>query len=656
MAEDHRDFIERMTDHWEADRTNREDALSDQKFRAGDQWEDAVRKQRETDGRPVLTINRMGQFIKRVSGSLRQSHPAIIPIPVDMGADEQLTEIIAGLIRHIEYQSEASVAYAYGAECAIGCGIGWWQIKTDYVNGAFDQDICIERILDPLSVIVDAKSCKLDRSDADEIYVTEWVSKRDRKKRWPKAAETAADLPINRVDGTYSLYWQTDDRTRIASRWWREKVSKTLGMTANGEVYDLTDMKPNDIVSLGIVRERKADDYAIKHQVFDGSDMLTDVQDWAGRYIPLVPVVGEEVAFDGNVIRHGIIRWAKDPQRLYNYWRSAAAEMIALAPKAPFIVPMKSIAGLEHFWNRANSANLPYLPYNPVPPEAATGDHRPQRARGAEPPAAMWQEAQVAQDDMKATTGIYDASLGAQGNETSGVAIDARTQESDTGTFVYFDNFNHAIKRTGTILVDLIPRIYDGERIVRLLGEDGAESFVPINKVVMGGPDGPMLVNDLSVGTYDVRIKTGPSYASAKEVAKKELGELVRTSPEMMGVLGDLYIESLDLPAQIGGKLAERIKKTIPPQILGEEGGGMPQPPPDPRIEEAMNLDLELKEAEVAKKRGEADALVLENEAAAAALGLHGEELTPQLPNPGGAKPYGASGAKAPQPAQQPPM
>lgn len=635
MAEDHKEVIERMTEFWDADRDNREDALDDQKFRAGDQWDDAVRKQRETDGRPVLTVNRMGQFVKRVSGALRQSHPAILPVPVDNKGDEQLTEIMAGIIRQIEYQSDAGVAYAYGAECAIATGIGWWQIKTDYVNGAFDQDICIERILDPLSVIVDSKSSKMDRSDADEIYVTEWITKRDRKKRFKADEKAAEDLPLS-DDGTTTLSWRSDDRTRIASRWWREKTTKTLGMTAQGEVFDLTKMPRIAIQSLGITRERKAEDFVIKHQVFDGADFLTDEQLWAGRYIPLVPCVGEEIAFDGNVVRHGIIRWAKDPQRLYNYWRSAAAEMIALAPKAPFIVPMKSIAGLEQFWNRANSANLPYLPYNPVPPDQASGDHRPERSRGAEPPAAMWQEANVAQDDMKATTGIYDAALGAKSNETSGVAIDARTQESDTGTFVYLDNFNHAIKRTGTILVDLIPKIYDGERIVRLLGEDGKESFVPINRAIQS-PEGPMLINDLSVGTYDVRIKTGPSYANAKQVAKEELGKLAQSSPELMTVMVDLYVESLDLPAEIKGKLVERLKKTIPPGLLGEGEGGQPPPPPDPRIEEAANLDLEKKEADVAKTRAQADGEVLKNEQLAAALGLQGVELTPGLPPAGGA-------------------
>jgi len=350
----------------------------------------------------------------------------------------------------------------------------------------------------------------------------------------------------------------------------------------------------------------------------DGGDYLSDSQEWAGRHIPIVPVVGEEIAFDGQVIRHGLIRWAKDPQRLYNYWRSAAAEMIALAPKAPFITPMKSIKGLEKFWNQANTANLPYLPYNPIEGEP---QHVPKRAPQAEPPAAMWQEANVAQDDMKATTGVYDAALGAKSNETSGVAIRERQQESDTGTVVYFDNFNHAIQRTGEILVDLIPKVYDGDRVVRILGEDGAEQFVPINRRVLS-TEGPVLINDLSAAHYDVRIKTGPSYANAKEVAKEELGKLIQSSPELLGVIGDLYMDSLDLPASIGGKITERIRKTIPPQMLGEDApDDMPEPeppPPDPKAE----LDLQLADARVANERAKADGQVLKNEELAERLGV----------------------------------
>jgi hypothetical protein len=621
MAEEHRDIILRMTEFWEADRPNREDALDDQKFRGGDQWDAAVRQQRESEGRPVLTINRMGQFIKRVSGSLRQSHPSIQPIPVDDKGDPQMVEILSGLIRHIEYRSKASVAYAYGAECAIACGIGHWQIGTEYTDGAFDQEICIKRIMDPLAVIWDSKAVLLDRSDADEVYVTEWITDRDRKARFGKEHELGNDLPLP-VDNNSSLYWRDDNRTRIASRWWRSPVKKKLGLSADGEIFDITKMKRADIEALGIVRDRDAQDYEIKHQAFDGEDFLADAQPWAGRHLPIVPVVGEEIAYDGNVVRHGVIRWAKDPQRLYNIWRTAAAEMIGLAPKAPFVLPQGMVDGLEHLWRRANSTNLPYLPYKPLP---NFPNLRPQREAAPEPPAAMWQEASIAQDDMKATTGIYDAALGAKSNEVSGVAINARQGETDTGTFVYFDNFNHAIERTGTILVDLIPKIYDGDRIVRILGEDGEPAMVPINRTVVALDGVPELINDLSAGTYDVRIKTGPSYANAKEEAKTELGELMKQNPGFMQIFGDLYAESLDLPPEIKGKIADRIKRTIPPQILGpdEQSAAAPQPQPDPRQEAMASLEIAIKDADLSVKRANADKLTLQNEQLASALGLH---------------------------------
>lgn len=622
MSDDtHRDVIQRFESYWDDDKDNRDDALEDLKFQAGDQWPDKVRKQRESDGRPVLMVNRIGQFIKRVSGTLRKTHPAIEPIPVDDQSDPILADIYAGLIRQIEYQSGASAAYAWGGQCAIACGIGHWRIDTKYTDGSFDQEICIKRIVDPLAVIWDGAS-EIDRSDAMECFVTEWVTEQEFKRRFPKAnVKHPSDFPVS-GEGDFSLYWRSDSRIRIASQWFKSPVKRTIGMTAGGQVFDITKMSNIGIQTLGITREREIEDFEIKHRAISGDDFLTDMEDWAGRHIPIVPVIGEEIAFDGRTVRHGVVRWAKDPQRLYNYWRSAAAEAIALAPKAPFLVPYKSIEGLEKFWNKANTANLPYLPYNPLD---GFPQHVPQRAQGAQPPSAMWQEAAVASDDMKATTGIYDAALGNRSNETSGVAIEQRQEETDTGTFVYFDNFNQAIRRTGQILVDLIPKIYDGERVARIIGKSGEEEFVPINKVVMD-LDGPVLVNDITTAKFDVRIKTGANYANAKEEARAELGALLQAAPQLMGVIGDLYVETLDFEG--AKKIAERLKKTIPPQISGE-----PQQP-DPMAQAAQRLEMAGAEAKVAETQAKAQKTMLEGEK------IKHEIMTPEpgepMPEPDG--------------------
>lgn len=618
----HREVLKRFDDNWQADRVNRDDAIDDLKFCAGDQWPDNIRQERQNQGRPVITVNRMGQFVKRVSGALRQSYPAIDPFPVDDKTDPILADIYAGLIRQIEYISSAGAVYAWAAECAIRCGIGHWQVKTRYQNESFNQEIYLCRITDPLSVTWDASAVELDRSDAFECYVSELITKDEYYRRWPdqkKAGNVQSSFP-NAPNVNSQLYWQTDDRIRIASRWFKQQKQKTLGMTATGETYDLTKLLPQSIQQLGITRERKVDDWEIMHQPVSGDDFLDDAKKWPGRHIPIIPVIGEEVPVDGNVVRHGIIRWAKDPQRLYNYWRSAAAEMIALAPKAPWLVPHGMIKGLEGYWNRANTTNFPYLPYIP---DAAFPQLAPKRQEMPQPPAAMWQEAQIAQDDMKAAIGIYDAALGQKSNETSGVAIEARQQEADTGSFVYFDNFNHAMHRGGVILVDLIGNVMDGEQQVRIIGKDEKEGFVPINKSV-ATIDGPAIINDLSTAKFDVRIKTGPSYANAKAEAKAGFNMILQGDPKLMQVVGDLWAETQDFPPDIKAKLVDRMKKMVPPQISGEPV------PPDPVAEAVKAAGLAHMEADTRLTQSKSDEQVMKNELLAESLGMSGETKTPE--------------------------
>lgn len=594
--------MKRFQHYWDADRDNRDDALEDQRFLGGDQWPDAVRRSREAEGRPVITINRMGQFVRQVSGMIRQTAPAIDPFPTDDKSDPVLAEIYSGIVRQIEYQSGASSIYAWGAECQVSCGIGHWRIETKYLDDCFDQEIYIKRIVDPLSVLWDNNAGELDRSDAYECFVMEWVTEDEYYRRFP--AQRKDGLPADFPADVYQngLYWREDNKFRIASRWCKKPKKRKLGMTQDGQVFDLSKLSRNAASFLGIVREREIEGWEIKHQALSGDDFLTDVEDWAGKHIPIVPVIGAEVPIDGQIVRHGVVRWAKDPQRLYNYWRSTSAESIALAPKAPWLVTPDMIKGYESMWLNANRQNTSALLFNP---DSNTPGLMPKRQEPPAAPAAMWQEAAVATEDMKATTGIHDESLGNKSNATSGVAIEERQQQSENGSFIYFDNFNHAIRRTGQILVDLIPKIYDSERVVRILGHDETESFVPINKTVQD-IDGPVVINDLSAGKFDVRIKTGPSYASARQEAREQLGQILTNSPELMQVIGDLYFESLDFPG--AQKIAERMKKVIPPQIMGEgDGQGQArQPPPDPMAEAGMRLQMAEAEAKVKKAEAEA--------------------------------------------------
>ena len=578
----------------EGERDNRTEAKDDLLFRAGEQWDDDIKRERTDDGRPVLTINRIPQFIRQVTGDIRINRPAIRVRPVDGKADKDVAGIMTGLIRNIEQVSKARSAYVTAAETAATCGAGNFRIITEYsTDDAFEQDIRIRRIPSPFAVYWDPDATEVTKEDARYCFVIEHVALDAFKDRWPDASTSDFD---ERATEEYGVNWWDGKQVTVAEYWCKKPVRKTLGITAENQVLDLDDDAKWSWPFLGIEDTRVVETHEIVSYMLSGMEILSGPSAWPGRYIPVVPVIGEEVHMGDRTVRHGVVRYAKDPQRLYNYWRSTAAETIALAPKAPFVGTLKQFKGLERFWKAANRSNLPYLAYNPdgqAPP--------PQRQGHGEVPIAVVNEAGIAADDMKAVTGIYDAALGARSNETSGRAILARQREGDVGTFVYVDNLSFAIEQAGRILVDLIPRIYDTERVVRVLGEDDTEEFVAVNRTVRG-PDGDSILNDLSAGEYDVTVTTGPSYSTKREEAAQSMIAFVQANPRIAGIVMDLIAKNMDWPG--AEQIAERLKKTLPPGIDDEAPRQAPAPP-DP---EAI-LDA----AKVEKTRAETEGKELDN-------------------------------------------
>lgn len=612
MAIEIRDILDQFNADWESDEHNRDEALEDMHFMRGGeyQWPSSVVSDRKQKGRPIITVNQMNQFVRQVSGDIRQSQPAIECYPVDDQTDPVLSDIYEGAIRQIEYQSGAQSIYSHGAECAIQSGIGHWRVVTDYVDdSAFEQDIFIRRILDPLAVIWDGNATEMDRSDAKHTFVTELLLDREFKARYPGASVSPTP---DGVRTNSRANWQDGDFVRIAEYWLKEPVDIELGLTADGQTINLTEAKAADPqglkamqqftgadnaleLMLGITRTRNSQTHNVVRYVISGSEILEDRMEWVGKHIPIVPVIGSEMSVNGEIVRKSLIRDAKPAQQLYNFWRSHAAESIALAPKAPWLVQTGNIKGLESFWNRANKDNLPYLPFKP-----SDDGFKPERQQPAAPPTAMWQEAQVARDDMQATTGIYDASLGQRSNETSGKAIMARQREGDTGSFVFIDNFNQAIRRTGQILLDIIPKVYDSERIIRVMTSDEQQQFVPINKVVMAPNGQEQVINDLSTGRFDVRIKTGPSYTTSREEAKEQLGMLLQSSPDLLQIIGDIYFDNLDFNG--ADKIAERMKRLLPPELREQDPDdpNAGQQPPDPVAMAAQRLQFKEQEVKIA--------------------------------------------------------
>lgn len=613
LKEEGRGVLEEARDRfevaWQYDEKNREDAREDLHFRAGEQWPEKVRTEREESSRPTLTINRMPQFVKQVTGDIRQNRPSIKVRPVDSGSDPDVADIFSGIIRHIEQRSDAQSAYITAADSSVTCGIGHFRVLTEFSSDdSFEQDIRIARIRNPFAVYWDPDAEELDKSDARWCFVSERISMEAFRSRYPDAS--TADFEANATRDWLENWWDGES-VRIAEYWTFATKTETLV-----EFEDGTTGRPRDGVD--VVRSRTISKPSIVRYVLNGVEILEGPDEWAGRHLPIVPVIGEEVHIGDRIVRHGIVRFAKDPQRLYNYWRTTAAESIALAPKAPWLLTPTMIEGQKAAWEAANRGNPPYLLY--TPDSSAPGG--PSRQQPPLPPTAMWSEATIAAEDMKATTGIYDASLGARGNETSGRAILARQQEGDTSTFVYIDNLSRAIRRAGEILIDLIPKIYDTDRVVRILGEDETEDFVRLNApvpqddgtviemtVLTDSKGNPVYKPPLDFGKYDVAIVTGPSYSTKRMEASDSLMAFAQAVPAAGAVIADLIAKNMDWPG--AEQIAERLRKTLPPGLADDEEELTPEQmamrqQAAQQQQMAMQVQLANAQAEIAKAQASA--------------------------------------------------
>lgn len=563
------------------DSDTRAEALEDLRFRAGQQWPDQWRRTRELENRPCLTSNKLPSFIHQITNDQRQNKPSIKIHPVDSNADVKVAEIIQGMIRHIEYASNADVCYDTATEGAVTHGFGYFRLVTEYCDErSFDQDIKFKRIRNPFTVYCGPHQ-EPDGSDMMWCVITAEVPRDDFKREYPNAEASAiANWPTGTGDS--SVQWMTADSVRVAEYYRIETKPATLCMMADGTVAYKDEIEGYDPAFC--VRERPSEKRVVMWRKCTAVDVLEEVE-IPGRYIPVLPVYGDEIDLDGKVIRSGIVRWARDPQRMYNYWITAATEEVALRQKNPYIIAEGQAEGHESQWAQANTRSFPYIEYKPVTLDGTMAPP-PQRQPMADIPTGVLAMAMHANDDIKATTGIFDASLGARGNEQSGKAILARQREGDVSNFHYSDNLGRAIRHAGRIIVSWIPTIYDTQRVVRILGEDESLNFEQINQVEMRQEMDEMsgqlraietVLNDVRVGTYDVTVSTGPSYSTMRQEAADAMVQFGQAWPKLMDIAGDKVVKAMDWPG--AEEIAERIKRTIPAELTQEQDEEMPIPP-----------------------------------------------------------------------------
>jgi hypothetical protein len=594
-----KDCVKKFNRAEAAEQKNRQAALEDLKFKNGEQWPDAIKADRTMQKRPCLTINKMKTFVHQITNDQRQNRPAIGVSPVGDRADPETAKMLKGLIRQIERQSNADVAYDTGFDSAVSIGWGYWRILTEYEDeDSFDQVIRIMRIRNTFRIYVDPDSHEPDGSDMKWCFISDLLTRSEYDDMFP--GKEVSPWEEGTIGDEYKS-WSTNTHVRIAEYFYFDDEERELLALSTGhigyedeladDVREAIELDPSLIVNTRKVMQKK-----IKWCKISSKDIL-DEQDWPGKWIPVIKVIGDEVDIEGKSNLAGIIRDAKDPQRMYNYWRTAETELIALAPKAPWIMEEGQVEGHEVRWRDANTKSFPYLLYKgvniagkPAPP--------PQRQPFAGSPDGVTKAAIAAAQDIQATTGIrFDATLQERMYDESGKALRELKRVGDLGNFHYVDNLSRSLRHTGRILIDLIPKIYDTPRVITILREDDSEERIKIDPS-LGSPHGQTQGQDGKVqrlynpklGEYEVAVTIGPSYATKRAEAADSMLGFMKAVPQAGPLIGDLIAKNMDWPG--AEEISTRLAAMLPPQLQGKD---MQNFPPEARGM-LMSLQHQLKE------------------------------------------------------------
>jgi Phage P22-like portal protein len=553
----------------EADSQNRAEALGDLKFAAGDQWPVEIQNSRNLESRPCLTINKIDAYVRQVTNQQRQQRPRIKVHPVNNEGDLKIAQVIEGITRHIEVNSNADTAYDTAFEYAVKMGWGYWRVNTNYVSeDSFDQEIYIDAVDDPFSVYFDPNSVNPDGSDAERCLITSVMSKREFRQQYP-GADDGANFSA-RATGDSDAEWVTKEDIRLAEYWYVEREKATLVLLSDGtKVYEDELPSPEllDADNITIMETRSSYRRKVKWCKLTAMEVLEE-REWPGKFIPIIPCYGAQVVVEGKRKKYGLVRFAKDPQRMYNFWRTSMTESIALAPKPKWLIAEGQDEGHESEWALANIKSTPILRYKQKDIEGVPAPV-PSRIQPEPPPDGIMVAASAIADDLKTVLGIFDPAQALPGN-LSGKALQGQQQQVDLSNFHFYDNMTRSIKQTGKIILDLIPKIYDTTRVLRIIGVDGKPDLVTINEMQATGE----VMNNVTVGLYDVVMETGPGYNSKRQQAVDMMMPLM-TEPQVFQAAGDLLFRNMDFPG--ADVIADRLAAMNPLSQIDDQSNVPPQ-------------------------------------------------------------------------------
>jgi len=556
----------------DADTMNRQEALEDLKFGGGDQWPVELQNSRNLESRPVITVNKVDNYCRQVCNQQRQQRPRIKVHAMNTHDDMVDAQVVQGIIRHIEVNSNADHAYDNAFEYAVRMGWGFMRVRTDYVSeDSFDQEIFIDPVDNPFTVYFDPNSVAPDGSDADRCLITTMMPKKEFSKLYPKASVDGGTSFTQRGTGDSQSEWITKEDIRLAEYYYTVREKATLYQLSDGS-STFSDDKDffNRLAMAGItvIDQRPSYKKTIKYCKLTATEIIEEGS-WAGRYIPIVPVYGRHIVIGDKRKKFGMIRYAKDPQRMYNFWQTSITEGVALAPKAKWLLAEGQDEGHENDWAQANIKSFPVLRYKQTDIEGRPAPV-PTRLQPEPPQAGVMAAAAGVDNDIKSIMGVFDPAQLGQGN-ISGKALNGQQQQVDLTNYDYYDNLTRSIAHVGKICLDLIPKIYDTERVMRIIGDDGKPDLLTINQREATG----RVLNDMSVGQYDIVMDTGPGYDSKRQEAVASIGPILASDPALMDKIGDLYFRNQDFPG--ADVIADRLATLNPLAQIDEHSDIPPQ-------------------------------------------------------------------------------
>jgi hypothetical protein len=546
--------------------------IDDLKFAEGDpdngyQWPDAIKRARDLDRKPCLTMNLIKQHNFQITNEAKKNKSSVAIRAVGGGATKEAADVYGSVIRRIEYLSNAQAAYSTACDFQVKCGIGWWRLFTDYAGPAtFNQEIKIGRVWDPLTVFMDPDIQERDGSDARFAFVFDVLPKDTYDEYYGHYAQEASQQPLG-VSTEDSLGTE-DDHVRVCEYFRKVQTRDTLISfidPSDGERKELlrSKMPPevySELAKSSMSKTRSTLTDEIQWKLIAGETVIDETV-WPGKYIPLIRVIGEESVIEGVMDRKGHTRGMKDSQRMYNYNASSQVEFVALQGKTPWVAAAKAIEEYESMWNSANMINHSVLIYNSV------DDQNPDKPIPApvrqEPPVAApgYQSGMdTAFNQMMMVSGQYQNSMGAQGNERTGAAINGRQAQAETSVFHFQDNYAESLRNCGKQMIDLIPKVYDVKQTMLIMAEDGTDLEIEINPGAqqayqqMMNHQGQVVkrIFNPNVGQYEVQADVGASYGTRRREAADSMGLLLTQAPTLTGIIGDLMLDSMDFPKAQG--------------------------------------------------------------------------------------------------------